>query len=1283
MFEITGDDISLLNDEDLRTLIGRLCEAELRRHGHSVSHATWGGNQTAKDGGLDVHVELPPATSISGFIPRPETGFQVKKPDMPRKEILDEMKPGGVVRPVLVELAKASAAYIIVSGTGSTAFTALKNRKKAMAEAMEGLADASQLALDFYDRNRVATWVRDHAGLIPWVRSRIGKAVPGWQSYGSWSLAPEGVEAGYLADEHARIRTGDKDEGDGVSAIEGIDQIRRVLSTRGHVVRLAGLSGVGKTRLAEALFDPSVGEGALDPSLAIYANIADEPNPPPVGLASDLTAGETRAILVVDNCPPELHRQLSEVARAKGSTISVITIEYDIKDDQPEGSDVFKLETSSIELIEKLVARRYPDLSQIDVHTIAVFSDGNARVALALASRIEKTERVAELSDEELFKRLFQQRQDPDPSLLKIAQACSLVYSFEGEKLEGDDAELPLLGELIGRSADDVYGGVSELKRRDLVQARAQWRAVLPHAIANRLAKMALQNIPPSKVRSLLVDNASERLLRSFSRRLGYLDDSKEAKAIIEAWLAPGGLLSDISDLNDLGRAIFNNISPVVPETVLSALERTLAVADEATLRRCKHFVRLLRSLAYEPAFFERALALLAKFAALSVESEGNDEATGIVESLFYIYLSGTHAPIGMRVKAADRLLGSEDARMRSVGIKTLEALLKTDHFTSHFDFDFGARSRNYGYHPSSGEEVRAWYDAALNLARTYSLSNSPIAGAARKAIAREFRGVWSRTGRSEQLDQVVRDIAGKSFWRDGWVAARETRGYDGSAMSFELRARLTALEEFLRPKDLVNRVRGLVVGPPGGTIDLEDFEEEEDEDRADEERTQPTPRPRLDYSVRAARAAAAIRELGRDVAADENVFRILLPELMSGNDKERMFGEALAEATENPRATWDAIIAQFAVKEDAGLALPGGFLQGLQKRDTALVDILLDEAVETPALAASLPLLQSVVTIDDRALARLHRALELGIAPVTRFYNLANGRACGNLPGPQFRDLVLAIARKPSGCPVGIEIISMRLYSDHEAKRETVPEVREAGRIVLGDFEFHRKDNRAAREDHELGIVVRATLGGPHGAPVARQLCRKLIVAASKHDIRAYDHDDLMNALLRVHTPDVLDELFSGDTKSVKEGVAFLQNLLRHRQNVFKDVSDDALLDWCDRDPTTRYPLMAVVGALFKGQGEDDVSGWQPLTGKLLEKAPEPKLVLNEIIRRLHPSSWSGSLATALEQRQKLLKALPGIEAPGLAVTVAEANAHLQATIDAERRSEKEEARARNSRFE
>jgi hypothetical protein len=79
--------------------------------------------------------------------------------------------------------------------------------------------------------------------------------------------------------------------------------------------------------LVEALFDESIGTGAFDPSLAIYTNEADTPNPHPIGLASDLIAARTRAILVVDNCTLELHRRLSEVARAPGSTICVITLE--------------------------------------------------------------------------------------------------------------------------------------------------------------------------------------------------------------------------------------------------------------------------------------------------------------------------------------------------------------------------------------------------------------------------------------------------------------------------------------------------------------------------------------------------------------------------------------------------------------------------------------------------------------------------------------------------------------------------------------------------------------------------------------------------------------------------------------------------------------------------------------------------------------------------------------------------------------------------------------------
>jgi hypothetical protein len=59
MFEITPQDIAQLDDKQLRTLVGLLCEAELRSRGYSTAFVTWGGDQNAKDGGLDVRVSLP------------------------------------------------------------------------------------------------------------------------------------------------------------------------------------------------------------------------------------------------------------------------------------------------------------------------------------------------------------------------------------------------------------------------------------------------------------------------------------------------------------------------------------------------------------------------------------------------------------------------------------------------------------------------------------------------------------------------------------------------------------------------------------------------------------------------------------------------------------------------------------------------------------------------------------------------------------------------------------------------------------------------------------------------------------------------------------------------------------------------------------------------------------------------------------------------------------------------------------------------------------------------
>ena len=111
LLEITGNDIALLNDADLRELIGLLCEADYRSAGLPTKGITSSGHQDAPDGGLDVVVRDTVTPPQKSYIPKAVTGFQVKKSNMPRSAILKEMKPKDILRETIQNLIKDNGAY--------------------------------------------------------------------------------------------------------------------------------------------------------------------------------------------------------------------------------------------------------------------------------------------------------------------------------------------------------------------------------------------------------------------------------------------------------------------------------------------------------------------------------------------------------------------------------------------------------------------------------------------------------------------------------------------------------------------------------------------------------------------------------------------------------------------------------------------------------------------------------------------------------------------------------------------------------------------------------------------------------------------------------------------------------------------------------------------------------------------------------------------------------------------------------------------------------------------
>jgi hypothetical protein len=86
----------------------------------------------------------------------------------------------------------------------------------------------------------------------------------------------------------------------------------------------------------------------------------------------------------------------------------------------------------------------------------------------------------------------------------------------------------------------------------------------------------------------------------------------------------------------------------------------------------------------------------------------------------------------------------------------------------------------------------------------------------------------------------------------------------------------------------------------------------------------------------------------------------------------------------------------------------------------------------------------------------------------------------------------------------------------------------------------------------------------------------------------------------------------------------------------------DPAVLrQWAEREPGQRYPQLGSAIAMFKSTHGEEENEAAPLFLEMLSHAPDKRAFLGDFWNRLHPRSWSGSLANILVERKGQLKKL------------------------------------------
>jgi hypothetical protein len=1279
IFQIKSADIQALNDEQARELVARLCSEELRFKGVGTHSVTWGGDQRAKDGGVDVRVDITPAVGICGYIPKDATCYQVKAESFSPSKIPGEMAPKGTLRPAITEINAKSGAYIVVSTRDDLSDSSLKVRKIAMADCLQAHGMANGIHLDFYDSRKIADWTENFPGIVTWVRTQLGKPLDGWRPYGPWAHYETNVKDEYLLDDKAKVFAPDSEAGVGITS--AIDRLRRELGKGRVSARIVGLSGVGKTRFVQALFDDRIKTENAAPNSknVLYTDISHSPTPQPIAMLEALHLEGSDSVVVVDNCGQDIHQKLTEIVKRPDSKIRLVTVEYDIRDDLPEGTTCYRLEGSSNEVIAKLLKRRYSALSDIDVNKIVEFSDGNARVAFALASTSETKGEIGQLTDDLLFQRLFHQKQTSSDELLRCAEAASLLYSFDADDAS-EKSEMAILSSVSEVTITTFFRNISELQRRGLVQERGKWRAVLPHAISNRLALRSLETYPPQLLVQKFVNDAPERVARSFSRRLGFLHESKHARNITDEWLKPSGILGDLTHLDEHKRQMLENVAPVNQRAVLSALLRAVEDTGFVSIsnRDRARFGRLLRSLAYEQDQFISASTALSLFALEESDDCKSDSSRDILKSLFYSHLSGTQASPEQRATFVRTLAFSDDEAKQKLALTLLRAGLESTHFSCHYGFEFGALRRGYGWYPKNLEDARKWYGLFIDVTVELGKTLTAIGADARALLGGALRGLWTHAGVREALLSAAGELAAVDGWPDGWIGVRGMLHWDKKMLDDASLAALKILERELAPYDLMSKIRANIFsrGPFG--IDLDD------DVAADS------------VPARYQKAYDGAEALGKAAALDEDALADLAPYIsnLKFTDKIWHFGFGVGQAVISVQLLLDRIktLIENAKPGTVNPMFIRGLIAGRNRTNKEEVSNFLDSAVCDDVWGKLYPELQLSIELDQVSYRRLIKSLEIAKAPCWQYQYLGMGRATDPLSVEQIATLLTLLASKLNdGLIVAIDVLGMVIHCAGTKRAEYQCKLRAYCANFVGVIDWTLIDPRNENAEHHLGNIVEFAFSETAAHDEAFNALTRLIqIERSSAQPLARRLGNILLPFFKHCPMEALEACYIRDNDgNYNTAVRILANSLdRLGDTPVGAVPANLLIEWCKLSPRDRFAFAARTCKLFEKSrpeefGDESSVSISSTAQSVLLNAPDKKNVLDIFINRFRPNAWSGSLATIMRRRLQLLDHLNPAADEELQIFIEETKQRFSKVVASEEQQEQDWERSRTARFE
>ncbi|MBO3273155.1 hypothetical protein [Hymenobacter defluvii] len=607
-------------------------------------------------------------------------------------------------------------------------------------------------------------------------------------------------------------------------AIDLLDQqLKQAIQAGASSIRLLGLSGLGKTRILLELFRPALPSSeptVTFSSRVLYLDCNHQPESVHAELRDKLVTGGEERIVVLDNCPAEIHRAWLPVVHKARNQLFLITIDSNPEEfhksriDGVEYLMLSKFDLSTV--VDELLAAETTLVGPENVPKIKEFAQGIPLMAVLIVNGLKSGEQfVGKLNDKALLDKLLGVKgQDVRWRVILRTYALFSYLGVEGELrsqvefVATNEAITALDGKpaVLLREFDEVR--VHYLKR-EIFEQRGRLVGLRPFPLALYLAQEWLEVCPSAQLAQVL-DELGRRpepdgrqLTAALAEQMRHLGYDDRALVIVEKLVGPGGPFDNAKVLNtEPGSRLFRSFVEVNPIAVADNLWRQLAAVPKAELlaldKGRRNLVWVLEKLCFDRRTFAIGSRLLYTFAIAENETWANN-ATGQLLQLFGILLAGTEANLTERWQVIEWGLARQQEEYDALALRAMRAGLAFGHFSRFNGAETQGGKTLVDYEPEEVEITQYWTRIIEQL-QDFAIHKPAYAEQASRILLDSLRGIC-RAGRAHLLLPTLELLAGQRHfdWPEALRALQQTRRFEQATLPA---ADLASLDRLLHQLD-------------------------------------------------------------------------------------------------------------------------------------------------------------------------------------------------------------------------------------------------------------------------------------------------------------------------------------------------------------------------------------------------------------------------------------------------------------------------------------------------